>query len=197
MNLAACPLLIGNLLVVSSVICRVTDPCSFVHEAPVAPSPRTVKRTSRRGGGGLGNLSLHLSIVIFISFILTSSSSFSFVLSVFVSFSSVPFCSYHILPYLIWTSCCAIFVFVVLPPLCLPCFSSVFEVTSPGSPLSLLLQNSVALPFPVSCRPALLPLPLLLKWPQSPPARSAAYHMFQVLLDPLCFFTLSEKVKLF
>lgn len=92
----------GNLLVVSFVICRVTDPCSFVHEAPVAPGPRTVKRTSRRGGGGLGNLSLHLSIVIFISFILTSSSSFSFVLSVFVSFSSVPFCSYHILPYLIW-----------------------------------------------------------------------------------------------
>lgn len=116
------------------MICRVRHPWLFVHEAPVAPGPHTVKRTSRRGGGGLGNLSLHLSIVIFISFILTSS-SFSFMLSVFVSFSSVPFCSYYILPYLIWAPCCAIFVFAA-PPLYLPCFSSVFEVISPGFPLS-------------------------------------------------------------
>lgn len=107
-------------MVVSSV--SPEPPGQLYMKVPVAPGPHTVKRTSRRGGGGLGNLCLHLSIVIFISFILTSSSSFSFMLSVFVSFSSAPFCSYHILSYLIWTPCCANFAFVVLPPLYPPPF---------------------------------------------------------------------------
>lgn len=162
--------------------CGVQRPLISCTESPAAslalrPWHTEGKQQGRRGGG-LGNLSLHLSIVIFISFILTRplfllSSTSCFLSSFF--FSSQSFCSYHILSYLSstpsWAVCLSLLTLLLFfLPFLASLRSSMFQVIWPGLcvPLCPLLQNSVSLPFPISRPPApRLPLPLLPKWPGS------------------------------
>lgn len=107
-------------------------PGSATHEVPLALGPLHIEgKQQERKGGGLGNLCIFPLLFLSHSFLpaLLILSSFSCFPSLFF-FSSVSFCSYHILSYLYSTASCA----VCLSPLTLLSLPppALFEVIWPG-----------------------------------------------------------------
>lgn len=146
-------------------------PDSAAHEVPSGPrAPVTLRGNSERGKEEVWETSASFPL-LFLSHSFLHSHAFRLFFFFFcVFFARITF--FHIytwLPAVLFASprslCCC------CPPRrrrrpVPPCLRSFDQACV--SPSLSLLQNSVSLPFPISCPPApLLPVPLLLKWQRS------------------------------
>lgn len=164
--------------------------CTESPAACLAHGPcHTEWKQQGRRGGGLGNLSLHLSIVIFISFILTHplflpSSTSRFLSSFFLSFAFFLFAPHSLIFMLDCQLCCLPLLghsVVVSPPhflasLCSPMLHLTRPICSPLSTPSELCLLAISY-FPSA---------------SSPSSSSSATKMAR-LHDPLCVTWLSSR----